>query len=192
MRAPLLAMLMALPALPVDSPLIEGNPAARVRLVVYEDLQCSDCAVFRKMLDDKLLPAYGAFVAIEHRDFPLPKHAWARQAAIASRYFQTQDPKLAVEFRRMAMANQVSLTADNFEEKLAAFCKSKGVDPVKARAALSDEKLTRLVDADLQEGVARGVAHTPTVFVDGEPYIESFSLGEISKGIEDAVARSKK
>ena len=36
--------------------LVEGKPDSEVRVLIYEDLQCSDCAVFRKMLDEKLLP----------------------------------------------------------------------------------------------------------------------------------------
>ena len=191
MNPALPVLLMAISGLSADQRLVEGNPSAKVRMIVYEDLQCSDCADFRKMFDDKLLPKYGDAMAVEHRDFPLPKHAWAMKAAIAARYFQTLDPKLSVDFRRMAMANQSSITAENFEEKLAAFCRAKGIDPAKARAALANGKLARLVDADFQEGVARGVAHTPTIFIDGEPYIETFTVEEISKGIEAAVARSK-
>ena len=67
-----------------EQPMIEGNPKSNVRVVIFEDLQCPDCAVFRKMLDEKLLPKYKATVAFEHHDFPLAKHSWARQAAVAA------------------------------------------------------------------------------------------------------------
>ena len=46
-----------------QKPLVEGNPASTVRVVVYEDLQCPDCAAFRKMMDADLLPKYKATVA---------------------------------------------------------------------------------------------------------------------------------
>lgn len=189
--AALFAVLMIAPVLSADQRLVEGNPAARVRMIVYEDLQCSDCADFRKMLDEKLLPKYGAVIAVEHRDFPLRKHPWAMRAAIAARFFEQHDPKLAVRFRQMAMANQVAITLENFDAKLTEFAKANGVDPAKAQAALADDHLAKLVDTDFQEGIARGVARTPTVFVDGEPYIETFTMEEISKGIDEAVARSK-
>ena len=65
--------------------LIEGDPKSSVRVIIYEDLQCPDCADFRRMLDTQLLPRFAAKVAFEHRDFPLAKHAWARKAAIAAR-----------------------------------------------------------------------------------------------------------
>ena len=55
---------------------------SKVRVLIYEDLQCPDCAEFRRMMDEKILPRYGERVAFIHRDFPLAKHAWARKAAI--------------------------------------------------------------------------------------------------------------
>ena len=61
---------------------VEGNKSSAVRVIAYEDLQCPDCAVYRKMLDEKLLPKYGGTVAFEHREFPLRKHQWARPASI--------------------------------------------------------------------------------------------------------------
>ena len=63
--------------------LVEGNPSSTVRVQIWEDLQCPDCADFRVMLDQELLPKFRGTVAFEHRDFPLPKHAWARKAAPA-------------------------------------------------------------------------------------------------------------
>jgi protein-disulfide isomerase len=66
---------------------IEGTANSPVKVLIYEDLQCPDCADLRHMLDDRLLPKYGSRVTFEHRDFPLTKHAWARKAAVAARFF---------------------------------------------------------------------------------------------------------
>jgi protein-disulfide isomerase len=181
------AVLLSSPA----SRLVEGNPAAAVRVIIYEDLQCSDCAAFRRMLDDKILPRFGATAAFEHRDFPLAKHAWARKAAIASRFFQDTSPELAVAFRKHALANLRQITAANFDERLAAFAKQNGVDPQRALAALQDARYAQSVDSDVQEGVARGVAKTPTVFVDGTPFVETFTFEELSKALDAAVAAAK-
>lgn len=180
-------VLTAIAALAQDHP-VEGNPKSVVRVVAYEDLQCSDCAVYSKMLMEVLLPKYGAKVAFEHRDFPLSKHAWAKPAAIAARFFDSRRPELGMEFRRWALANQSSITLQNFEAKLGAWAKSHGVEPDIAQAALKDAKLAKLVSGDVEEGVARGVARTPTVFVNGEPFIETFTAAEVSKSIDAALA----
>jgi protein-disulfide isomerase len=172
-------------------PLVEGNPAAVVRVIIYEDLACSDCAVFRRMLDEKLLPRYGAKVAFEHRDFPLAKHAWARTAAIAARFWQEASPELAIALRKHLLGSIRQTTPANFNERLAAFARLHGADPQKAVAALEDPRLAGLVEKDLQEGVARGVAKTPTVFVDGAPFIETFTFEEVSKAIDAALAAAQ-
>ena len=169
--------------------LVEGNAASPIRVLVYEDLQCSDCAAFRKMLDDKLLPRYGGKVGFEHRDFPLPKHSWARSAAVAARFFESVKPELGVKFRREVMAELALITPESFSARLAAFARANGVDQAKAAAALTDARFTKLVDIDYEEGVARGVAKTPTVFVEGEPFIETFTFEELAKALEAAGAK---
>lgn len=167
---------------------VEGAAASKVRVVIWEDLQCPDCAAFRRMMDEHLLPKYGSKAAFEHRDFPLPKHNWARQAAIAARHFDRLKPELGTRFRRYMLANLRETTLDNFEQRIREFAASNGADPDQAVAALNDVSLARRVEEDFQEGVARGIGRTPTVFVNGRPFIERFSIEEISKAIEEALA----
>jgi len=181
----LLLALAAAPQLPV-----EGRPDAAVRVLIYEDLQCSDCAAFREMLDQHLLPRYGAKVAFVHRDFPLAKHAWARQAAIAGRFFAEKDPKIAIEFRRHLLGSLRQINAANFNQKLAAFAGSYGIPGSHAVAALENAAYAAAVEKDFQEGVARGISKTPTVLVNGRPFVETFTLEEISKGIDQALAEA--
>lgn len=171
--------------------LIEGRAGSPVRVVIYEDLQCPDCASFRRMLDEKLLPQYAEKVEFLHRDFPMAKHRWARRAAIAARFFALRKPELGLEYRRHTMANILDTDEGNFEDRLAAFAREHEVKPEEAIAALKDEKLAALVEKDYQDGVARGVAKTPTVFVNGAPFIEHFTVEEISKGIDQALAEAK-
>lgn len=187
MRARLLPVLIAAGAAMAQSHLVEGSAQSAVRVIVYEDLQCSDCAAFRQMLDERLLPRYARQVAFEHRDFPLPRHLWAKKAAIAARHFERIRPELAIEWRRHALATRKETTPENLAARLKAFAATHGADGEKAVAALEDPALARLVEADLEEGVARGVARTPTVFVNGEPFVETFTFEEIAKAIDAAL-----
>lgn len=172
--------------------LVEGNPESPVRVLVYEDLQCSDCAAFRKMLDEHLLPKYGAKAGFEHRDFALPKHSWARKAAVAARYFESIKPELGTAFRRETLAKLATIAPEAFDGHVREFARKHGADPDKAIAALEDKKFTELADYDYREGVARGVAKTPTVFVEGEPFVETFTLEELSKALDAAIAGAKR
>ena len=170
---------------------VEGAVDSPVQAVIYEDLQCPDCAAFRRMMDEKLLPKYGGQVCFVHRDFPLAKHAWARRAAIAARFFTERDAKLGLEYRRETMAGQETATAENFNERLTAFAKAHHIDPEEAVAALANPAYAAAVDRDFQEGVGRGVVHTPTVFVNGKPFIETFTFEEISKSIDEELAKAR-
>jgi protein-disulfide isomerase len=187
-----LARLAALPlymsSLWAGRHLVEGAPSSSVRVIIYEDLQCPDCADFRRMLDDRLLPRYGAKVAFEHRDFPLAKHAWARKAAIAARFFDQARPGLGLEWRKYAFAHLSEMNAENFTARLSAFAKEHSVDPAAAVASLDDQRLAAAVESDFEEGVARGIAHTPTVLVNGQPFIEHFSVDEVAKAIDGELA----
>jgi len=170
--------------------LVEGKGDSPVRVVIYEDLQCPDCADFRVMLDQKLLPKYGVKVAFEHRDFPLPKHKWARPAAVAARFYQQQNAALAILWRRETMRDQARITSETFPLYFVEFAKRNGIDPAKAEAALNDPALNALVQKDYEDGVARGIAHTPTALVNGAPFIETIPYEEISAGIDSALRES--
>jgi protein-disulfide isomerase len=169
----------------------EGRPGSAVRVLIFEDLQCPDCAAFRVMLDQRILPRYGDRVEFIHRDFPLVKHAWARRAAVAARFFAARDLKLGLEYRRQTLAGLSAITPENFDASLAAFAREHGIAPTEALAALNDPKYDAAVEKDYQDGIGRGVVHTPTVFVNGVPYIETFTFEEISKGLDQAIEEAK-
>ena len=169
---------------------VEGNAASRVRVIIYEDLQCPDCATFRKALDGVLLPRYGSSVAFEHRDFPLPKHSWAKEAAIAARYFQTLDPKISVQFRRHMLGRISATSAIGFRDALIGFCREYQLDAEKALTALTDAQHVRAVDKEFQDGVAAGVRRTPTVVIAGKEFVETINLDEIQRVLDDLLGKS--
>ncbi|MBM3725085.1 MAG: hypothetical protein FJW40_06645 [Acidobacteria bacterium] len=177
--------------LTAQAPLVEGNPSAAVRVLIFEDLQCSDCANFRVMLDKHLLPRFKDRVAFEHRDFPLAKHDWARQAAIVARHFEQESAETAVAWRRYILANLKDTTAAGFAARVRSFAIAHKQAAGPALAALKDSALGARVQRDFDDGVARGVARTPTVFVDGNPFVETFTLDEISKAIETALQAAR-
>lgn len=191
MRLLAAAVLTAMSAFPAAQHLIEGAAQSSVRVIIYEDLECPDCADFRVMLDEKLLPRYASKVRFEHRDFPLAKHPWARKAAIAARFFEDAQPGLGLAYRKYSLAHLTEITLHNFDDRLSQFAKDHGVDPAKAVAALDDSRLAALVEDDYQEGVARGIAHTPTVLVNGRPFVETFAAEDVAKAIDAELAAAR-
>jgi protein-disulfide isomerase len=122
----------------------------------------------------------------------LPKHNWARPAAIAVKFFETVSPEVAVEFRKNTMAKQAEITGEMFKDYLGNFAKAHKVDPAKAIAALDDPNLIAAVEKGYREGIARGVAHTPTVLVNGEPFIEEFPVADVMKTIDRELAANRR
>ena len=185
------AVLMSAAAFAQGVP-VEGKPSSKVRVVAFEDLQCSDCADYRLMLDQQLLPKYGKRVAFEARDFPLPRHKWARKGAVAARAFDRVRPELGIAFRVFLFSSQQKITADNFDEQMGDFARAHNVDADKIRESMKDPKIEQAVEEEYQDGIARGIARTPTVLVNGEPFIERFTFEEISKGIDRALQETSK
>ncbi len=164
--------------------LVEGNPASPVKVVIYEDLQCSDCQKLRSMLDQKLLPKYGKRVAFVHRDFPLGKHDWARSAAIAARWIDEQDPDLALVFRRELLSEQDHITTATLTPWIREFAERNKLDVSGVVYALNDKRLGALVDQDYQGGVARGIERTPTIIVGGQKFVEIILYEDVARALD--------
>lgn len=169
-------------------PLVEGNPGSHVRVVTFEDLQCKDCAWLRRKMDEQILPVFSDQVAFEHRDFPLPKHDWARQAAIVARHFTTVSHGVAVAFRRDILGDMSIITAASLPDWIRDFAADYGADAEAAIASLSDQRLAAAIDADAALGKERGVQKTPTVFVGEKAFIEWVPIPELTAAIESALA----
>src|SRR5438477_2241122 len=91
----------------------------KVAIVVFEDLQCPDCANAAPLLEEA---SRTYKIPVVRHDFPLPKHNWSYEAAILARYFDTQSKKLGNDFRDKVFEHQSEITPDSlrsFAEKFA-------------------------------------------------------------------------
>lgn len=168
----------------VKMELVEGNPNSAVRVMIYEDLQCGDCLALRTLLDEKILPRYGSRVAFVHRDFPLPKHEWARAAALAGRWASEKDRVLGVRFRRELLAEHLHLKTDTLEHWIRQFAIRNKLDADAMVAALTDARLIGLLEQDRQAALARGVTKTPTMFIANQPFVEYILYDEVARALD--------
>src|SRR5207253_843122 len=97
-------VVVALAAEPGDTSALKPPKGSKVAVVVFEDLQCPDCANAAPLLEEA---ARTYKIPLVRHDFPLPKHDWSRQAAILARYFDTKSKKLGDEFRDYCFKHQV-------------------------------------------------------------------------------------
>lgn len=163
---------------------------APVALVVFEDLQCPQCARAAPLLNQA---SQTYKIPLVQHDFPLPIHNWSMNAAVLARYFDTQSKTVGNAFRDYIFEHQREILPDNlrgFAEKFAAEHKVElpfVVDP--------SGKLAALVNADRDLGKAINLEHTPTVFIvtdrkTGKAYIEVTDLSQLYATI-DAVKNQK-
>src|SRR6266566_9954025 len=66
-----------------DSAHIRGNPDAPVTLEEFGDFQCPPCGNIAVFIDE-LVKEYDPRLRIVFRNFPLPNHKYAREAALAA------------------------------------------------------------------------------------------------------------
>ncbi|MBL8212781.1 MAG: thioredoxin domain-containing protein [Bryobacterales bacterium] len=170
------------------SRLVEGHPQAVVRLEFFEDLACSDCAYLRRKLDEVLLPRYGSRVAFVHYDFPLAKHVWARDAAVAARWMEReQGAATAVRFRRAVLAYLREIEPGGFRDWTDRFLE---MAEIAGPVDWDDAALHALVDADLADGLRREVVKTPTVFLGAVTFIEYVPMPELLAALDEALGKA--
>lgn len=165
----------------------EGNTDSTVKVQIYEDLQGGDCARFEAILQQKLLPKYGTRVVFVHHDFPLGRHDWARDGAIASRWVYEQDPRKGIDFRRQLMSEQDHLTSQNLKAWMSEFAVRNQLDPKAIVDSLKDPRYAALVDQDRTTAGVRGVTKAPTVFVHGETLVETVVYDDVARALDEAL-----
>jgi len=163
-------------------------PGATVAIVVFEDLQCPDCARAHPGL---LAASKASNVPLVIHDFPIPRHVWAFPAAVLARYFTSQSPALGVEFRSFIFENQKDITPDNLRQFGEQFARQHqmqlpaDIDP--------DGKLQAQVQADFDLGKQIHLEYVPLMFVLG-PGLGAANFVEVMDPAEiaDVVARTGK
>jgi protein-disulfide isomerase len=163
---------------------------SKVAIVVFEDLQCPDCARAAPVVE---AIAHAQKVPVVRHDFPMPQHNFSTQAAIIARYFDGKSKKLGDGWRDHVFANQTEITPENLKSYASKYAEANGVsmplflDPSGTLAA----KLR----ADFDRARRIGIYRTPSIFVvsnalKGEPFVE---VGDRSKlaGIIETMKSAK-
>lgn len=138
-----------------------GNPNASIVVEEFSDLQCPACAASHPYVKDILL-RHGDDIYFKHRHFPLQSiHFNAHKAAQASEC--ANDQGVFFPFVDAAYNNQHRLNKGGLMD-LAGLLE---LDRTLFGDCLDSGVKAFTVDRDLSEGLARGVAGTPTFFVNG-------------------------
>ena len=167
-----------------DNPALRPPKGAQVAIVVFEDLECPDCARAAPLVEEA---SRAYHIPVVRHDFPLQMHPWAYDAAVLARYFDTHSKKIGNEFRDTVFRHQLEISKDNlhaFAEKFAADRKMDlpfAVDP--------QGRLAAEVEADRGLGNSLALNHTPTIYVVsnknvGKPFVEVVDRSQLFQLID--------
>src|SRR6201982_3766380 len=89
--------------------ILKPPKGASVAIVIFEDLECPDCARAAPLVAEA---SRTYKIPLVRHDFPLPMHPWAYDAAILARYFDTHSKAIGNEFRDTVFQQQIEITKD--------------------------------------------------------------------------------
>jgi protein-disulfide isomerase len=159
---------------------IQGPATAAVTLVEYGDYECPYCAqayLIVKEVQERL----GSKVRFVFRNFPLTKlrlHAYQSALAVETAAAQGK----FWEMYDFLFKHGQSLTDDNLRLSAAKL----GLNVNKFDLEFRDRTYSRHVDEDIQSGEESGVTKTPTFFINGDRYDDSWDLDNLLGALDEA------
>ena len=186
---------------PYASQVLRPPKGAKLALIVFEDLECPDCARAAPLIEEAS-KAYK--IPIVRYDFPLVQHLWSFDAAVMARYFSSKSPALGVAFKEYIFARQVQINGPNPMDGEAQKRNLRGVAEQFARehktvlpfAVDPTGKFAAAVRADKSVGDRVGITHTPTLYVvtdrqQGTPFVEVVDRNQLYNLIDQLKAQAQ-
>lgn len=157
---------------------VQGPDGARVTLVEYGDYECPHCGRAYPIVK-KVQEKMGDKLRFVFRNFPLTQaHAHALHAAEAAEIAATQGQFW--EMHDMLYENQSALD----DESLIAYAAKIGLDVEKFTKDLQNDTFEEKVREDFMGGVESGVNGTPTFFINGFRFNQSWDEDTLLKALE--------
>lgn len=140
-----------------------GGKDAKVTIVEFSDFQCPFCAKGADILKE-IKKKYGNKVKVAFKNFPLPFHNHAEQAAVAGLCANEQGSDYFWKMHDEMFANQEALDAEGLKKT----AKKIGLKADAFDKCLSENKYLAQVKADMEDGRKVKVKSTPTFFINGK------------------------
>ena len=148
---------------PTESVHIRGNSNAPVTLEEFGDFECPSCKSLATFLD-QMVKEYHPRVRLIFRNFPLPMHQHARDAALAAeaaglqgRYWEMHD-MLYREQPVWSSSNDVRTLFISYAETL-------GLDLHQFKSDMESDKVRGHIEFDQARAKSLGVETAPSLFV---------------------------
>jgi protein-disulfide isomerase len=159
---------------------IQGPPEAAVTLVEYGDYECPYCGAAYPIIKE-VQERMGERLRFVFRNFPITtSHTHAEQAAEAAEAAAAQGRFW--EMHDLLYENQQHLG----DEDLRAYAERLGLEVEPFDQELADHVHAGRVHEDFMSGVRSGVNGTPTFYINGSRYDDSYDLDKLLAALERA------
>jgi protein-disulfide isomerase len=158
---------------------IQGPVTAAVTLVEYGDYECPYCAqayLIVKEVQERL----GNKVRFVFRNFPLTKlrpHAYQSALAVET---------AAAQGKFWEMYDFLFKHGQSLTDNLKLSAAKLGLNVNKFDLEFRDRTYSRHLDEDIQSGEDSGVTKTPTFFINGDRYDDSWDLDSLLGALDEA------
>jgi protein-disulfide isomerase len=157
---------------------IQGSGDAAVTLVEYGDYECPHCGRAYWIVK-KVQEKMGDRLRFVFRNFPLTQtHPHALRAAQAAEIAAVQDKFWEMHDRLYENQNALD------DESLIAYAEEIGLDGEKFTEDLRSDAFEKKVRADFMGGVESGVNGTPTFFINGVRFNQSWDYETLLDALE--------
>jgi protein-disulfide isomerase len=141
-----------------------GPVVARVTVDVYSDFQCPACKALAEQTLDRVREDYAlkGKIRLVHHDFPLPMHAYARQAALlatAADRIGKFDQVSQVLFKQQGVWESNGKVEDVVDSVLTP------AEAKKVRELVKDPSVAAVVQRDVDLGTRLNINSTPTIII---------------------------
>jgi protein-disulfide isomerase len=146
---------------------IRGNPDASVTVEEFADFQCPPCGQFAGFAE-QLLREYDSRVRVVFRNFPLPGHEHAREAALAAEAAGFQG-KFWEMHDTLYREQEAWSKAPNARELFESYAGTLGLNVDQFKKDMDSDKARERVDSDHALADSLGIKVTPTLFINNRP-----------------------
>lgn len=155
---------------------IRGNPAAKVTVVNFDDLECPYCGRMHEQLFPSTLQRYKNQVRFIYKDFPLTEiHPWAMHASVDADCLAAQSTDAYWSYIDYIHSHGSEVTGSDRDaaksfaalDRIAREKANGKLDAAKLDACLAKQDQSG-VTASLKEAMSLGLEGAPALFVNGE------------------------
>lgn len=169
-----------------DSHRLSSAADGKVTLVEFLDFECPSCGQAYPQVE-QLRKEYGGRITYAVRNFPLPMHPNAENAARAAEAAGLQGKFEQMYVKLFETQSQWGNTQQDQSALFATYAGQIGLDMTRYQADVTGDVVTERVSRDQRDGTAAGVQGTPTFFLNGERYEGQATYAALKAAVDAAL-----